>query len=80
MVAKGYNQYAYSAKQLKDTTDTHRNGIIYQAQAEIDKCNVVASLPEQLGNQVSMKSKPVQQRLAAPEKTKSLSEDEKAVV
>ena len=39
LAAKGYTHYAYSAKNLKDTEDTHRHGIIYQAQADIEKSN-----------------------------------------
>ena len=34
LAVKGYNQYAYSAKKLKETKGTHRNDIIYQAQAK----------------------------------------------
>ena len=80
MVAQGYNQYEYSAKKLKETKDTHRNGIIYQAQAETDKCNDFASLAEQLGNQVSMNINTLQNQLAAPEKNKSLSQEDKQLV
>jgi len=59
LAATCYKQYAYSAKQLKEATDIHNNGITYQALAEVDKGNAFASLAAQLGNQVSMKSKPM---------------------
>jgi hypothetical protein len=37
--AKGYKQYEYSAKKLNDRKATHRQGIIYQAQAMIHQSN-----------------------------------------
>ena len=44
LVAKGYNQYEHSAKTLNETKDTHRNGIIYQAHADIDLGNEFVSV------------------------------------
>ena len=67
LAAKGYKQYEYSSKKLNGTKGTHKNGIIYQAQADIDKGNGFASLTEKLGNQVSMKINKVQNQFAAPE-------------
>ena len=37
LVAKGYNQCEYSAKKLNETKDTHRNGTVYQAQADMTR-------------------------------------------
>ena len=44
LAAKGYQEYEYSGKKLRETPGTHRNGIIHQAQAEIHQGDEFASL------------------------------------
>ena len=65
LFAKGYNQYAYSAKELKETRGTHRQGAIYQAQAEIHQGSEFASLTKQVGNQVAIKGNKFTQAFAS---------------
>ena len=72
LVAKGYTHYSYSAKQLKERKAAHRQGVIYQAQADIHQSEF-ASLNQQLGNQLDMRGNKLPKPLPAQEKNKELS-------
>ena len=72
LAATGYKQYAYSAKQLKERKAAHRQGIIYQAHADIHQGNEFASLAHQFGNKADIKGNTAPKLWPAPEKINEL--------